>query len=203
VVADFLLKIGQRDRLKSESLNMQNSQTNAVRAIRALAVPLLALLFAVTMSAGADEAQDKNASSLPAALKTPVGNRLELSVRAEGAQVYTWNASSATWGTSTPHAVLYANGKVVGIHFAGPTWQSADGSKVAGKKIAGVTVNADAIPWLLLQATSASGPGLFANVTYIQRLDTRGGLAPASPGKFDGQQILAPYVAEYLFYVAE
>ena len=169
---------------------------------RKITAPLLALLLAVTVFARADERQDKDTPHVPAALQVPAGNKLLGRAHGEGVQIYTWSAALATWGASTPHANLYADGKIAAIHYAGPTWQDTDGSKVEGKKLDAVTVDPDSIPWLLLQATT-SGPGVFANVTYVQRLRTRGGLAPAAAGTFDGQQVLVPYTAEYLFYVAD
>ena len=72
-----------------------------------------------------------------------------------------------------------------------------------GAKVAGVTVDATAIPWLLLRAVSADGPGIFARTTYIQRVNTVGGLAPSTPGTAVGQEADVPYTAEYFFYRAE
>ena len=84
-----------------------------------------------------------------------------------------------SWVFKAPEAVLYdADGNMVGIHYAGPTWETESGSKVVGKKIASAPV-AGTIPWLLLQAVSAEGPGVLANTTYIQRVKTTGGTAPA------------------------
>ena len=39
-------------------------------------------------------------------------------------------------------------------------------------------------------------------MTYIQRVNTVGGLAPAEPGDFVGQEVEVPYTAEYYFYRA-
>jgi len=88
-------------------------------------------------------------------------------------------------GTSVPEAVLSdADGNIVGVHFAGPTWESNSGSKVVGVKLAASTANPpvdpNEIPWLLLQAKSSEGPGIFANITYVQRVSTAGGKAPAT-----------------------
>ena len=56
------------------------------------------------------------------------------------------------------------------------------------------------IPWLLLRAASTEGPGIFNGVTYIQRLNTTGGLAPAEPGAFVGEVARVPSAADYVFY---
>src|SRR4029079_5869189 len=85
----------------------------------------------------------------------------------------------------------------VGIHYAGPTWESASGSKVVGAVLERCTPDPDAIPWLLLRAVSSDGPGIFHRVTY-----TAGGTAPTDPGDFVGEEVEVPYTAEYYFYRA-
>lgn len=67
-----------------------------------------------------------------------------------------------------------------GKHYAGPTWESKDGSTVVGAKVAAFTAEPTVIPELLLQAVSHTGDGRMSEVTYIQRLDTVAGLAPAT-----------------------
>jgi hypothetical protein len=64
------------------------------------------------------------------------------------------------------------------------------------------TPDANAIPWLLLGAVTAEGPGIFHGTTFIQRVNTVGGNAPAAPGSFTGDVVRVPYTAEYLFYRA-
>jgi hypothetical protein len=86
-------------------------------------------------------------------------------------QIYVWtvnptNPALASWVFKAPHAVLFASHEherddVTGIHFAGPTWQDNDGSKVVGARLSSVTVHSNAIPWLLLQAAITSGDGAF------------------------------------------
>jgi len=103
-----------------------------------------------------------------------------------------------------------AHSNVVGIHyaFAGPTrpaWESASGSRVvAARTVAPVTVDTNAIPWLVLNAVPENtiGPGIFERTTYIQRVNTTGGLAPSSPPTALGQEARVPYTAEYYFYRA-
>lgn len=88
----------------------------------------------------------------------------------------------------------------MGIHYAGPTWESESGSKVVGAVVDRCTPDPDAIPWLLLRATGSEGPGIFHRATFIQRVNTVGGLAPAEPGEFVGEVAEVPYAAEYYFY---
>jgi len=74
---------------------------------------------------------------------------------------------------------------------------------VVGRVLERATPDPDAIPWLLLEAVSSEGPGIFDGVTYIQRVDTVGGKAPADPGDFVGEMARVPYTAEYYFYRAK
>lgn len=121
-------------------------------------------------------------------------------VYAAGVQIYRWNGT--TWSLVGPDAVLYADPghhAGVGTHYAGPTWETTSGSKVVASVSDRCTADADAVPWLLLEAVSTEGPGPFQKVTYIQRVNTTGGLAPA-PGGTVGDEVRVPYTAEYFFY---
>lgn len=118
-----------------------------------------------------------------------------------GVQIYRWDGSS--WVLIAPDATLYAesgyHGKI-GKHYGGPTWESNSGSKVLGHKIKECSPDSSAIPWLLLESVSSDGPGLFGNVSYIQRLNTAGGIKPSNPGSVVGETKRIPYTAEYVFY---
>jgi hypothetical protein len=134
-------------------------------------------------------------------LRVQPGHKVAFQAYAEGVQIWRWNGMA--WVFVKPEAVLYASGKdngIVGIHYAGPTWESASGSYVVAAVIDRTTPNADAIPWLLLGAVASDGPGIFDGVTYIQRVNTRGGIAPAGSGDFPGDEARVPYTAEYFFY---
>jgi hypothetical protein len=102
-----------------------------------------------------------------------------------------------------PEAVLFSDAGThgeIGIHYVGPTWESESGSKVKGAAIANApSPNANSIPLLLLKAVSTEGPGVFERTTFIQRLNTVGGRAPATGGT-TGQVVRVPYTAEYFFY---
>jgi hypothetical protein len=134
-------------------------------------------------------------------LQVPAGNTLALRVYAQGVQIYNWNGT--TWTFSAPEAVMTADvaGKgMVGTHYAGPTWESLSGSKVIGTVEDRCTPDPSAIPWLRLRTVSATGPGIFRRVTFIQRVNTVGGLAPSEPGAVIGEEARVPYTTEYLFY---
>jgi hypothetical protein len=116
-------------------------------------------------------------------------------------QIYRWDGTS--WVFVAPEARLFADpcyeGQV-GLHYAGPTWEANDGSKVVGSAPIRCTPFRGAIPWLRLDATSLSDHGRFARLTYIQRVNTIGGTAPAEAGAFVGDEARVPYTAEYFFY---
>ena len=149
---------------------------------------------------------DNRAPDVPAAIQVPGGtNKVHFHAYAVGVQIYVWNGSS--WVFQAPEAVLFANVGAhgeIGIHYAGPTWESESGSKVVGTAIANApSPNADSIPLLLIRAVSTEGPGIFARTTYVQRVNTVGGRAPSTAGTTTGQVARVPYTAEYFFYRAE
>jgi hypothetical protein len=116
-------------------------------------------------------------------------------------------AGSFAWTFVAPQAnLLNDDGKLIGTHFIGPTWQGNDGSSVVGQKVAGAVVDPSAIPWLLLNGIShGAESGRFSDVTSIQRLSTVGGLAPADgcDSAHIGSIAQVPYTAQYVFYKAK
>lgn len=136
-------------------------------------------------------------------MAVPAGHRVSAHVYALGVQVYQWNGSA--WVFVAPEAELFADPcheGSVGLHYAGPTWEAKDGSQVVAVREAGCAPDRGAIPWLRLGATATSEHGRFAGVTYIQRVNTIGGTAPAEPGTLIGEEARVPYTAEYYFYRA-
>jgi hypothetical protein len=160
-------------------------------------------LLPLVAPAGADTDSNNQPPDLSGCpkLQVPAGNELAFHVYAEGYQIYRWDGT--TWAFVAPVALLFADATgtdAVGFHFAGPTWESIDGSKVAGKAMERCTPDPNSIPWLLLGATSNAGTGIFAPVTYVQRVNTVGGNAPTTPGASAGEVARVPYTAEYVFY---
>ena len=136
-------------------------------------------------------------------LQPSVENQAVARVFASGVQLYMWNGTS--WAFVAPIATLYSNDNAsaeFGTHFVGPTWRSRSGSLVVGKNPVRCTPDADSIPWLLLEADRTEGSGIFANVTYIQRVNTSGGKAPSYPGSFPGEEARITYTTDYIFYRA-
>jgi len=164
--------------------------------------------------------------NLPPTLNPPAGATLKLSLHAEGDQIYTCTASSpggaggsgaggaggAGGGGATtysfvlkqPDAKLYQGTTQVGTHGLGPNWTSTvDSSVVVGARA--YQENAplsDAIPWLLLRATSNTGTGTFSDVTYVIRANTTGGKAPATgcDATTVNTDTRVAYTADYFFF---
>jgi hypothetical protein len=139
--------------------------------------------------------------SIPDDLRPPANETLILQAHAVGDQIYVCNASS--WAFSRPDAkLLDESGKQIGLHFAGPTWEYSDGSRVIAKAAATATPDSNSIPWLLLKATDHQGEGVMKKVTSILRLSTKGGMAPAGgcDAQHKGQEARSHYTAVYLFY---
>lgn len=142
------------------------------------------------------------------ALAVPAGNHVAFHYDAIGVQIYACSAVGAGYGWvfQAPDATLYNHGgHAVGKHYAGPTWESNDGSKVVGAKLAAATPDPASIPWLLLGAVSHAGTGKMDGVKYIQRLETAGGIAPAGgcDASTVGASARVPYTATYYFSVAD
>ena len=139
----------------------------------------------------------------------PANEQLLLQVHAKGDQIYTCKADAAqfTWTLKAPDAQLFdKDGKPFGKHFAGPSWEANDGSRVIGKAVANVpSPDANSIPWLLVNIVSHEGNGVLSRATTIQRLNTKGGKAPASgcDASHVGEELRVPYSADYLFFAAK
>jgi hypothetical protein len=152
------------------------------------------------------------AVNVPDRLKPEPQESLAMIVAAKGVQVYECRpkadrAGEYGWAFVAPEADLFdGNGRKIGTHYAGPHWESADGSKVIGRvKDSAAAPRADAIPWLLLTTKSVSSRGSFSDTTSIQRVNTAGGLAPASGCSEQnvGTTARVPYVADYYFLSAK
>lgn len=150
------------------------------------------------------------APAVPESLKPAATEQLLATVAARGVQIYECRAKkddprATQWAFVAPEADLFdAQGRLAGKHFAGPKWESLDGSKVAGTvKASAEAPRAGAIPWLLLTTRSEGADGAFAKTTSIQRINTIGGVAPAADGCSTatlGQGARVAYTADYLMF---
>ena len=166
---------------------------------RPLALCLPALLAAC---AGAPMAP---AVEIPAALQ-PANTVLVTVVAARGVQIYECRAKkdqpgANEWAFVAPDAELFdSSDKHVGKHYAGPHWEAADGSKLVGAvKARADAPQAGAIPWLLLTTKSVGSDGAFSRASYIQRVNTIGGVAPMQgcDSASLGKTMRVVYTADY------
>ena len=181
----------------------RSSRISSFRPLTVTVGAVAALLLALVATAGAEPGNDQRAPELVgecAKLRVEAGHKVAVHAYAVGVQVYRWTGTS--WGFVGPVAVLFHGTEdgEFGIHYGGPTWESASGSKVVGTVLDRCTPDPDAIPWLLLKGSSSHEPGIFDGITFIQRVNTVGGKAPAEPGEFEGEVVEVPYAAEYYFY---
>lgn len=178
--------------------------------MRPVAAYLIATASFVTLVSGFASA-DTGAGDIPESLKVPATQTLAVAVLARGVQIYECGVSKADparfeWIFKAPEAELFDKaGKRIGKHYAGPTWESDDGSKAVGAaKARDDGPDPNAIPWLLLTATSAEGNGIFGKTQSVQRVKTVGGKAPADGCNQAqlGKVARVSYSATYNFYVA-
>ena len=169
-----------------------------------------ALLAAGVTTAMAQAAFDQ--SMLPDAVKVPAGNKVAMETVGVGEITYECRdkkdaAGQFEWVFVGPDAVLNdRSGKAVGKYFGPPaTWESSDGSKVTATQVAVSPASAGNIPLQLVKANPAKlvdGRGDLQGVSYIQRVATRGGVAPAlacGSGSL-GQRQVVTYQADYIFW---
>jgi hypothetical protein len=148
---------------------------------------------------------------VPASLRPPAGQVVFLEAFATGVQIYECapkpgQPSAYEWVFRAPEATLTdRSGRLIGKHYAGPTWESTDGSLVVGEvKARDPGPTPWAIPWLLLSAKSTQGVGVLNKTTNIQRVHTFGGVAPAELCSTANVKQVARvgYTANYYFYHA-
>ena len=182
---------------------------NKIKGALRLLVLLTVVGLALQPMSIAKAVDNNNGPELPAqcgSIQVEAGNKLALHVYARGVQIYIWNGTS--WVFDAPRAGLFAEANFfgeVGSHYRGPNWESKSGSRVQAARVPGTgcTPDSTAIAWLLLEKVTTTGPGIFANTTFIQRVNTTGGLPPTEFGASIGEVKEVPYTAEYYFYRAE
>lgn len=158
---------------------------------------LVALLPPVTLLAGAW------ALAAPPDPEGALDGSFTLAAR--GVQIYECRSKGEgfEWTFVAPEAELFdAAGRAAGTHGAGPHWLAADGGRIEGQVVSRQDAPvAGAVPWLLLRVQGGNGRGLFARVSHVQRLNTRGGVAPAEGCRREtlGQTARVPYTADYRY----
>lgn len=150
-------------------------------------------------------------SNLPAAVQVPAGHKVAMETVGVGQITYECRAKKDMagqheWVFVGPDAKLQTrSGSVIGRYWGPPaTWENNDGSKVTATQVAVAPAGTGDIPLQLVKANPATGMGAMQGVSYIQRVNTRGGVAPAmacNAGNLGSKQIVQ-YQADYIFWKA-
>ncbi len=145
---------------------------------------------------------------LPEAVRVPAGTHHLMTATGVGEITYECRMKSGMagqheWAFVAPQAMLYSDDRrMVGRYYGGPTWESTDGSKVTGKQLGAAPGRPGNIGLQLIKADPAMGSGAMSDVGYIQRLNTKGGVAPAAAcnASTQGARQQVKYEADYVFY---
>lgn len=144
-------------------------------------------------------------TTIPSIIQVPAGNVKLVTLHATGEQIYqcVLKETAYKWIVSPKAVLMDEQGQHVGTHSKGPVWQHKDGSRVTGK----ISQKTDeprhkAMPWLLIEVVDHKGEGVFSAVSYINRINTQGGLEPTSScdNNHLGSEKAAAYTADYIFY---
>ena len=168
----------------------------------------LAALAAATLVAACAAPPAAPTLAIPDRLQPPATESFALVTAARGVQIYACRAkgdgSGHEWAFVAPEADLYdTRGQRIGRHFAGPRWESNDGSRIVGTTRERAEAPAPgAIPWLLLDAKPEGATGAFSGYTSVQRVNTVGGAAPTAgcDASAVGATARVDYLADYRFF---
>ncbi len=175
----------------------------------ALAAAALTSILAACATAQMAPMYDQ--AALPAAVQVPAGNKVAMETVGVGEITYECRdkkdmAGQYEWVFVGPDAALNdRSGKKIGKYFGPPaTWESMDGSKFTGTQVAVAPGGAGNIPMQLVKANPIMGSGAMTGVTYVQRVSTKGGTAPAMAcdAGSKGKKEIVMYQADYIFYKA-
>jgi hypothetical protein len=173
-----------------------------------VALICILLLLVAVQPVGAEEQQSE--PGVPLELRVPSGHKLLVRAEAKGVQIYKsveGKGGKLEWVLEAPLADLFSGeGKKLGFHYEGPSWEAMDGSKVTRDKEQAVQTAAapnaqEDIPWLLVKVKAEGDEqGIFNQVVYIQRVNTKGGKAPAEAPLRVGTKVGVAYRATYYCY---
>jgi hypothetical protein len=175
------------------------------------AIAASATAFIAACASGPMMMKPYDQAMLPATVQVPAGNKVAMETVGVGEITYECRAKAGAagqyeWVFVGPDAKLMdRSGKQVGKYYGPPaTWENMDGSKVTATQVAVSPAAAGSIPLQLVKANPAMGTGMMTGTTYIQRVATQGGVAPAAAcaaGNMGARQIVK-YQADYIFYKA-
>lgn len=182
-----------------------------MRLVSTLTVSAAAVVVLSACTGMAPMAKPFDQSSVPAAVQVPAGNRIAMETVGVGRITYECRvkanaAGQFEWFFAGPDAQLMDRaGKTVGRYYGPPaTWESQDGSKVTATQLAVAPGGDGNIPLQLVKANPAMGMGAMQGVTFIQRVATRGGVAPAAACAAGnvGEKQIVNYQADYIIWKA-
>jgi hypothetical protein len=181
--------------------------------MRRLVAFFCSLALVLMAAAPSDTAGPGKLAAIPDDIKVPDGHVLLFAWQAEGVQIYVSepDGDGFKWTFKSPLADLLDKDKIVGYHFGilgnqpVPAWESKDGSKVVRDLKVAISPakspdGESNIPWLLIKVNADAKKGVLSSVTYIQRINTQGGVAPAARPTRAGTEIGVKYKATYNFY---
>ena len=187
----------------AEPRAVTRGQRRFSRSNRLLLAGIVAAIAALSLVAQVALAGPPSPTGVPDQIQPGDGNKVFLIGHGVGVQIYTCNGS--VWSSAVPRADLFDdNGMLIITHF-GPTWRAKDNSTARGAVVDKVTVDETAIPWVLLSAktTAGSDGDRLVDTSFIQRLDTTGGLTPPAAdcnAATANTEVEVPYTAEYVFW---
>ena len=158
---------------------------------------IVLVVFAALVCCGADS------------ITPPADQKVLMQAHGVGDQIYTCKNGDGnySWVLKAPDAkLLSSDGKPVGRHFAGPTWEWSDKSSIVGKMAASQpSPDPNSIPWLLVNVIHHAGDGVMSSVLTVRRINTQGGKASASgcDESHAGGTQKVHYEADYLFYAQD
>ncbi|WP_233259170.1 DUF3455 domain-containing protein [Rubrivivax albus] len=168
-------------------------------------VPAAAALSLAALAATAFAAAH-GGMAVPEPVRVPAGHKVALETVGVGEITYECRTKDGAhaWVFAGPDAELRGrDGQRIGRYFGPPaTWQAADGSAITGKQLAVAPGGDGNIPLQLVEANPATGAGRMQGVTHVQRLATRGGVAPATTCDASrmGAKEIVRYQADYVFW---
>lgn len=152
---------------------------------------------------------------VPATIQVPAGNKMVLETLHTGEIKYQCRIKAGTdnqaaWLFIGPDArILKRDGnnsnKDIGRYYGPPaTWEGTDGAKVVGMQVSVAPNGAANIPLQLVKITTSTGAGELAGTTFVQRLNTKGGVAPSGPCTVASlnNTVFVPYQSDYIFWKA-
>ena len=169
-------------------------------------------LFMTACSTAKPPAKEYSQDRLVESVRVPAGHVVVLETTGVGVLNYECRANAsatggAAWAIASPKADLIdRTGKNIGTYSGPPaTWTHSDGSSLVGEQLAlSPVLGGDNIAAQLSKGVSSSGNGAMQGITYIQRINTKGGqgISKACAQVDIGDKLTLPYQADYVFWKA-